>query len=78
MLRYEEPKVKSQGRYPVCEAARLLGIHRNTLLRYEYRGLITPVLGRTPSTRRFYYGYEILRFWRATLTDGTCKHRSGK
>lgn len=59
-----ELHVTDSGRYPVCETARILGIHRNTLRRYTERGLIKCGI-RRGTNQRFYLGSEIRRFWSA-------------
>ena len=62
----QEPKVKPQGRYSVKQTAELLGVHRNTLLKYTNKGTIRCGVRRS-TTRKFYTGAEIIRFWRAQL-----------
>ena len=59
----EEPKVNPNGRYPIGEAAKLLGIDRGTLRRYTNQREIKCGYGRL-NKRKFYYGHEIIRFWR--------------
>lgn len=61
-----EPKVNKDGRYSVEETAVLLGVHRNTVLRYTKQGKLLFGIRRS-NTRKFYTGSEILRFWRATF-----------
>lgn len=61
-----EPIVKRDGRYNIAETCRLLGIHRNTLLRYERLGIIHSGLRRS-TARKFFTGGEILRFWKASI-----------
>ncbi len=61
-----EPNVRRDGRYNIEETCRLLGIHRNTLLRYAKRGIITYGIRRS-TTRKFFTGGEILRFWKASI-----------
>lgn len=61
-----EPNVRSDGRYSVQETAHLLGIHRNTLLRYTNKGRISCGIRRS-TTRKFFTGREIIRFWKAQL-----------
>lgn len=60
----EEPKVTPTGRYSSNEAAKALGIHRNTLRSYTDKGYIRCKFRRN-TYRPFYMGSEILRFWRA-------------
>jgi len=61
-----EPPVRRDGRYNIAETCRLLGVHRNTLLRYERLGMIHSGLRRSTS-RKFFTGVEILRFWKASI-----------
>ena len=62
----EEPNVSAAGRCSVTEAAKALGVHRNTLQRYTEAGLIKCGYRRA-NARKFYCGGEILRLWRARL-----------
>ena len=59
-----EPNVKLGGRFSVEETATLLGVHRNSILRYTNQGKLRFGV-RKGNSRRFYTGAEILRFWRA-------------
>ena len=59
-----QPQVNMNGRYCVSATCKLLGIHRNTLLNYTKAGYIRCGF-RANSKRKFYYGREIVRFWRA-------------
>jgi len=61
-----EIQVNESGRYPIGEAAKILGIHRNTLRKYTDEGMIKCGF-RRESGKRFYLGSELLRFWRAAL-----------
>lgn len=61
-----EPKVTLNGRYSTDEAAALLGVHRNTIIRYTKKGKLLFGIRRS-TTRKYYTGAEILRFWKATL-----------
>ena len=61
-----EPNVSLTGRYTIDETAELLGIHRNTLCRYAKHGKIRFGIRRADS-RKFFFGSEILRFWRAQV-----------
>lgn len=61
-----EPIVKRDGRYNIAETSRLLGVHRNTLLRYAKKGIIKYGVRRS-TTRVFFTGGEILRFWKASI-----------
>lgn len=61
-----EPKAVLNSRYSIEEAAQLLKIHRNTLLRYAKEGKISFGIRRS-SKRKFFLGSEIIRFWKAQL-----------
>lgn len=58
----EEPKISLNGRYPIGEAAALLGIDRSTLRRHTDMGLVKCGFNRT-NARRFYKGSELKRYW---------------
>ena len=62
----QEPNVTKTGRYSISETCKLLGIHRHTLRSYTNRGCIHCAFRRS-TTRKYYSGNEILRFWRAQL-----------
>lgn len=62
----EEPKVPDMGRYTITETCKLLGIHRNTLLRWTSAGAIRCGIRRT-NKRKFYLGREIKRCWKGVL-----------
>lgn len=64
MVNYE-PHVSKTARYTIDETSNLLGIHRHTLRRYTKQGKIC-YSRRHADDRKFYFGKEILRFWRAT------------
>lgn len=59
-----EPKVNKMGKYSLEETAVLLGVHRNTILRYANSGKMNFTVRRGTS-RKCFSGAEILRFWRA-------------
>lgn len=63
----DEPKVTPTSRYPIGEAAKLLGCDRGTLRRYCDRGLIKCGFRRVGQGGRFFTGSELLRFWRAQI-----------
>lgn len=67
MITAIEPQVALNGRYSIGQAAALLGIHRNTLRRYNDNGYIKNGVRKAGGNRRFFLGSEILRFWRAQL-----------
>ena len=60
----EEPKASDFGRYSVSETCGLLGIHRNTLLKWTNEGIVRCGF-RKANMRKFYEGREIKRIWRA-------------
>lgn len=62
-----EPNVALTGRYPIGEAAELLGVHRNTLRRWADAGEIKCGNRRVGRMSKFFLGSELLRFWRAQL-----------
>lgn len=57
------PDIADTGQYSVGEAARLLGVHRNTLNRYVKERLLRCHYHR--SGRKFFYGRDLVRCWRA-------------
>jgi len=63
MVTMIQPTVESQQRYSVGQTAALLGIHRNTLKTYTDSNLIKARY-HVGTMRKFYYGHDILRFWR--------------
>ena len=64
----EEPKVSPTARFSIGEAARILGIHRNTLRRHTNTGPTGIRCSyRLSNGRRFYTGSDIIRFWRASV-----------
>lgn len=56
------PNINSSSRYSTTETANILGIHRTSLWRATKDGLILCNVHK--SGRRFYYGREIIRFWK--------------
>lgn len=66
MITATEPKVSAEGRYTVAQTCAALGIHRNTLQKYTESGFIRCGF-RRESSRKFYKGSEILRFWKAQI-----------
>ena len=60
----ERPEVSPQGVYSQAQAARLLGVDRHTLARWEKDPLF-PLEGWTRSGRRgkFYRGVSLLAMW---------------
>ena len=61
-----EPNVSMAGRYSIEETCALWGMLRHTLARYTAKGRIKCGVRRS-TTRKFYLGSEILRFWKAQL-----------
>lgn len=66
MITPDEPKVAPTGRYSITDTCKMLGIHRNTLRLYTLAGKIKCGF-RRHSGRKFYFGSEILRFWKAEM-----------
>ena len=60
------PNLPDTGRYSIGEAANILGIHRDTLLRHSNEGLIKYGIHRT-NMRKFYTGSEINKYWKSTF-----------
>lgn len=58
-----EPQVTLNGLYPIGEAASVLGINRDTLLRHTKLGLVKCTISRA-SGRKRYEGRELIRYWR--------------
>ena len=56
------PNVSPAGKYSIGETCKLLGIDRHTLLKYTNIGRIK-CQHNTVNYRKYYTGYEILRFW---------------
>ena len=66
MLTFNEPVVSANNRYTVSETCKILGICRNTLLKYTRMGAINYGMRRN-MRNKFYTGREILRFWRSQI-----------
>ncbi len=63
----EPPKVAPDGRYPIGQAAELLGIGRTTLRRHADRGPRNGGIAFTTpkgSTKKYFSGRDILAYWR--------------
>jgi hypothetical protein len=63
----EPPKVTENGRYPIGEAARLLGIDRKTLRDKTQLSVRDGGIAFTipkGSTKKFFSGRDILAYWR--------------
>ena len=69
MVTSAEPNVVATYKYSIAETATLLGIHRHTLRKYTEMNMIKCGFRRTSGTKaqKFYYGNEILRFWKSHL-----------
>jgi len=63
----EEPCIPPTARYSIGEAAKILGVHRNTLRRYTNTGQMGIDCHFRTNGRKFYTGLDIVRFWRANL-----------
>lgn len=59
-----EPQVTDTGRYSVTETAKALNISRHTILNHTNAEFIHCEI-RKSNGRKFYYGHEIKRYWRA-------------
>lgn len=61
-----EPTVNVASRYSVGEAAKILGVHRNSILNYTKAGLLKYGV-RKATKKKFYTGLELIKFWRASI-----------
>lgn len=66
MITATEPVVNATSRYSITEAAKILGVHRNSIMNYTKSGLLKCGI-RKATKRKFYTGIEILKFWRASI-----------
>lgn len=64
MITPEIPRVVLDGRYSTKEAAALLGIDRSTLNRHVRAEKIRFGIRRS-NGRKFFYGRELLRYWKS-------------
>ena len=62
MMTTERPQVTKDGRYPIGVAAKKLGVHRSTLLKYTDEKKIKCHYNRA-NGRKIYYGTDILTLW---------------
>lgn len=63
-MTWTEPQVADNARVPIGEAAKLLGISRETLRVHTLNGLIR--CRYNPATkRRFFTGRELKQYWRS-------------
>lgn len=58
----EAPNIAARGRYTASNAAKVLGIHRNTLLGYNKAGLIEK--RESPMGRAYYLGRDLQKLWK--------------
>ena len=66
MITAIEPNVPDTGRYCVNEAAEILGIHPNTVLRMAKLGYLKFGI-RKSNGRKFFTGSDIKKYWKAQL-----------
>ena len=66
MITSHEPNVSLNGRYTVIETCKILGICRNTLVKYTNMGAIRYGMRRS-GPQKFYTGREIMRVWRSQV-----------
>ena len=66
MITAVEPEVNATSRYSIAEAAKILGVHRNSILNYTKEGLLKCGI-RKATKRKYYTGLELLKFWRSSL-----------
>lgn len=60
----EMPNVTPNGRYSVTEAAKVMEVHRNTILRWIEEGKIKFGIRRT-NGRKFIEGRTLTGFWKS-------------
>lgn len=58
----ERPKIKTDGKYSVTQAAKILAIHRVTVWRYVHAGKLRPYLHSASSRTRF-LGKDLMKLW---------------
>ena len=61
------PDLRPDDRLPIGEAAKVLGLHRNTITRYIKAGVLKYGLRRHGRHAKFILGREILRFFDAKM-----------
>lgn len=64
MMTGDRPAIDPRGRYSACQAAALLGVHRNTIGRWKREGLISPRYSKVNGMPR-YIGVDLLKLWEA-------------
>ena len=62
MITSTPPMVAKNSFYTATEAAKIVGVHRNSLSNYRRQHLITPEKDMTTG-RYLYSGNELQRFW---------------
>lgn len=64
----EKPKIEATSRYSVTQAAKLLGLHRNTIRKYCNAGILnyTFRIGKKKLIR----GKELIELWNFANTTG--------
>lgn len=65
-MTHYEPDVLDSGKYGITKAAKLLGVSPKTFRKYVNAGQIKYGISRL-NGRKFFYGAELKRAWRATL-----------
>lgn len=66
MITQEKPEVKPASRYSIEQTCKVLGIHRNTLLRHTQKGIIKACY-RKATMQKYYTGQEITRYWTLSM-----------
>ena len=66
MIRSTPPQVEKGALYNSTQAAGLLGVHRNHLLRYVKTGKIHPRLDKVTG-RKVFEAAELTRFWNSRI-----------
>ena len=61
-----EPKVQPTAKYELQEVAKLLGVHKSTVLRWTNLGHMNCSIRKT-NHRRVWTGAEIIKVWRACM-----------
>ena len=62
----EQPQVSATGKYELREAAQALDVSTSTLTKWAAAGKINYGIKKI-NGRRFFFGSEIIRAWRATI-----------
>lgn len=64
----EEPTVSPTSQYSIGEAAKILGIHRNTLRKYTNTGPAgIRCKFKKSNNRKVFTGFEIVKFWKSCI-----------